>query len=241
MKQRLLIELDAIMDTRLATIARLSPEAAKRMVSNKAYYTRSSDQFDLIDSTINMNAYQELYKKRDYLTLMGSRPTAMVLLIAEHVRDLERRLYRGEPDITAFAVDVNTYPYDLTDVEIAAVLEAVKKICNITVAVEHVYIPPDKLTTSYINTCHWAGIYMYNFMDWDDNYLSKCETPPESAAGVTIYMPEIVRDIAEINSDKTIIPNSGKRLHPHHAVAILLCETISIEALDAKLFSIIQL
>jgi hypothetical protein len=172
---------------------------------------------------------------------MGSRPTALVLLIAQQVRDLEMRLFRGEPDITSLGVDVNTYPYNLNAGEIDAILDAVKQVCGITVNIEHVYIPYEKLTTSYIKNNNWAAIYLYNFFLWDRDYLAKTDKAPESVAGVTMFIPETVNEMALIESDLTLIPSTGKRIRPHHALSILLSETIGIEPLDTKLFSIIRL
>lgn len=241
MKQRVLIELDALLDTRLSTIALLNPVAAKGLVSNDKYYNRMSDEFNLLDESINMEAYREAYAKRDVVTLMGARPTALVLLIAHQIRDLELRLFKGEPDITALAVDINTHPYQLQSDEIEALLKAIREVCSINVCLEQVYIPPDKLTTTYIKNSNWAAIYLYNFTEWDTGYLATLTESPVSVAGVTMFIPEMVNEVSKINTDLTLIPATGKRIKPHHALAILLSETIGIEPLDAKMFSIIRL
>lgn len=240
MKQRILIELDAILDTRLATIALMDPLIARDMVNNEKYYKRVSDEFNLIDPRIDNEAYKEAYRKRDVTTLMGSRPTGMVLLIAEHIRDMERRLNQGTPDITSLAVDVNLYPYVLQDDEIEALIASVKKVCNIMVNVEHVFIPHEKLTTLLIKNSQWANIYYYNFMEWDSDYLSKCEEAPVSVAGTAMIIPELVTCVADIQSDKTIMPATGKRIQPYHALSILLAETICLQPIDCHIFSLIQ-
>lgn len=241
MKQRILIELDALLDTRLSTIALLNPSAAKGLVNDDRYYNRVSDEFHLLNPSIDIEAYRDAYAKRDVTALMGARPTALVLLIAHQIRDLELRLFKGEPDITALAVDINTYPYQLQSDEIEALLKAIREVCSINVCIEHVYIPPNKLTTTYIKNNSWAAIYLYNFTDWDNEYLAKLTDPPESVASVTMFIPEMVSEMSKIDSDLTLIPATGKRIKPHHALAILLSETIGIEPLDAKMFSIIRL
>lgn len=241
MKHRLLIELDAILDTRLACLAIVNPSTAKKLVKDAKYYDRVSDEFHLLDETLDILAYRKLYSSRTADVLPGSRPTALNLLLTEHIRDLEMRLNRKDPDITSLAIDINIHPYQLTDEELYVMIPAIKELLGITVTCEYVKIPPDKLTTEFIRDNNWSVIYLYNFMEWDEAYLSKLTHPPKGVPGVTMFIPELVKQVSDLDTDATIMPNTGRRLKPYNALSILLSETINIEPLDAKLFSIVQL
>ena len=59
-----LVQLDALMDTRLGTLKRNNPDSAE-LIRTSWYHKRTSDQFDRNGSKINQAAYTALYSARD--------------------------------------------------------------------------------------------------------------------------------------------------------------------------------
>jgi hypothetical protein len=69
-------ELDALQDTRIATIAKIDQDLASRALQN-GYHTRQCDEFDGVDS----EHFKRLYQSRDVETLKLSAPTEIHNLI----------------------------------------------------------------------------------------------------------------------------------------------------------------
>ncbi len=68
MREVILIELDALLDTRLGTIS-LMDEALARKMLDLDYPNRISDEFNLLSDEIDMSVYNRAYADRDIETL----------------------------------------------------------------------------------------------------------------------------------------------------------------------------
>lgn len=75
------IELDALFDTRMATLSRMGIENVEQAIVS-GYYQREFDVFEGID----MDVYSDLYRQRDHNTLKEAMITPMVEFVNIFVR-----------------------------------------------------------------------------------------------------------------------------------------------------------
>lgn len=105
----MLVELDAIYDTRAATLARISKEKYLQVLVQD-YFVRKSDHFDGVDS----QQFFQLYRERDSVTLSMAMTTHVVSLLKDFVARVNIAAVSA-PIKKVPNIDINIYPYKLTD------------------------------------------------------------------------------------------------------------------------------
>lgn len=108
----LLLDLDALFDTRMGTLLQLHKPAGVVAVKN-GYHTRVQDDFErLTDGLVTDKAYQDAYAARDIDTLKRSIVTAIPAVLTNHILSMEEQLLRGI-NVSSISITLNTYPYVL--------------------------------------------------------------------------------------------------------------------------------
>lgn len=230
--QRLLIELDALLDTRLATVARLSVENAVQLASTK-YRNRLSKDLTLLNPEIDMQAFNEAYSKRDLTTLMASKMTGGVFLLAGMVEELENQTH-DTPFLSALEIDVNVYPYKVDESVEIALINSVMAYAGLETKVNIVNLSPESLRPGIIKST-WAGLMMYDFDNWLN--LHNVELTTSKIPTITIIAPALFKDV--IPKEDDLKNDSGEVLKPFTTVEMALCEFVSVSFVDSKYFSII--
>ncbi|HWT40109.1 MAG TPA: hypothetical protein VN081_02455 [Dongiaceae bacterium] len=200
-----LIEIDALLDTRLGAIARLDPDAASKVFDDFRYYTRETDDF-LEVTGLTREVTDKAYKERDEETLAASLITPMIYQLAEIVKSIQvdfavRRM--SQP----FRVLINGYPYkDLRKDERTAICMAVKNHLNLDVPVEMVFMTPEEVSPSYIRA-NLSGMILYNFNAWmaaNFNALEKVAFPRVHVVAPRLFEKETpapeLRQVKEFNN-----------------------------------------
>ena len=230
--QRLLIELDALLDTRLATVARLSVDNAVQLASTK-YRNRLSKDLTLLNPEIDMQAFNEAYSKRDLTTLMASKMTGGVFLLAGMVEELENQTH-DTPFLSALEIDVNVYPYKVDEAVEIALINSVMAYAGLETKVNIVNLSPESLRPGIIKST-WAGLMMYDFDNWLN--LHNVELTTSKIPTISIIAPALFKDV--IPKEDDLKNDSGEVLKPFTTVEMALCEFVSVSFVDSKYFSII--
>ena len=183
---RILVELDAILDTRLATVARIKPEAAVALVEHRDYYSRKYDNFEEITG-IPHEEYLEAYRKRDKETLKISCHSHALIMLWEMTEHLHEMM-RLTPEVDSVMVDINTYPYDLTADEIEDICTSVQIHCFPGTAVVSSNYSPIQISPLKLKRDYNAYI-LYNFDPWYSTNAPLLVQLPMPR--VTIFAPAI--------------------------------------------------
>lgn len=226
-EETIYVELDCILDTRLATVARLNPEAATALL-NGDYYTRAQDKFEGVD----MAAYKELYANRDGETLRRSMHTDILPLISHLAGTLrEQAIKRPYHDGGAFVV--NYWPYNLAP----EVIEVIQRAITVRVAgMSTVFmrsIRPKDLTPKYCKQ-HYSLMVMYDYGTWLDLHgkaFEKCRL-----ADVTMLAPALYF-MDELPTEKDMAQFKAEGMHPLKAVEAATAPLIDLTLIDIKFFS----
>lgn len=165
MKQRALVSIDLILDTRHGTLRRIDEKAANALVVNPAYRNRMTDDFHSLSGGVIDNAqYKELYSKRDVETLALSRMSDFVFYLRMDIKQGMKPVDRGVTD-TVFTIDINIWPYDLLPPEIKRIRRAVAHYMPTPSVVNVVNLPPAQVTPAFLDDNYEMFAY-YDHEDW---------------------------------------------------------------------------
>lgn len=169
--KRILTPLDAHLDTRLGTIARINPVAAQRLLENDDYWTRENDfWFDMTGGLVTDVEFKEAYAERGgantWATIQASvrsniTPFILRILTDDHVN---RANQMGDPN-DQIALTINYWPYDLTSDEIEWVRDIMVELYSVDTQIEMISIPMTEVTPQFLNE-NFAACIMYEFHDW---------------------------------------------------------------------------
>ena len=233
MDQVILVDLDTLLDTRIATLSKINPEAAIKAIRTESYYNRSINDFKTICG-ITKSVFDEAYAKRDVLTLKISLPTSAIIALRTMMADLT-----GQKETTPFAEDVklviNTYPYDLNQEEANAIAGVMSGYSGLKPEkVSTVKIAWEDLTPRAIRGTY-TGLMIYNFREWmeqqQDQFL-KVKMPE-----VVVLAPALYLDHIPTEEEYKMEGSDG--LSPFDITEGMLAGCFDLTFLDVSYFSII--
>lgn len=237
MRQRLLVELDALLDTRIGTIARGWPELASEFL-NKQYATRISDEFNLLHPMIDLALYRQAYRERDAETLMASRPTELFYRLKTIMAALEMRMMEGLPECEDVKLDINIWPYELSNEVKEEIVLTLEDHCAVTAEVSLVSIPYQELTTDRILRDGWTFLYMYNYHEWLRFHFEKCDRVPTPIPLVTVIVPALVTEVQKVADFAKQHPQVTKSADPFESLHVFFGQIINIQVSTVDEFSL---
>ena len=233
-KQRILVELDCLLDTRLGVVSQLNEDAAVKLLELD-YWSRKSDDFEkMTGGMITNNDFKEAYKKRDIETLKRSRSTALPYALATMTTGLDA-MAANTPLIERPTLTINTHPYKLDDDEREAIAAAVTTFVGVDVKLDFASIPLELLSPSVLKNS-WEAVILYEFDRWLNthyNTLLSCKIPRN------VLMVPALSAKGDPEVDDYTDPEFGV-LPPFAAAEFLLTEFISLDMIDPLYMSIIR-
>lgn len=234
MNQNILVSLDSLLDTRLATLHRVNPDEAERILSN-GYRTRESDQWVNFSEEISQDKYNEAYVSRDIDTLKASRPTSIVPVINQITNSLGKAAIQA-PFIERIRVDVNVYPYRMDDKLKEMIAGAVNEWVSVDTIVSIVDMPPSEVTPMFLDR-HYAGMILYDFDEWlNCHHEQLIESPIPT---VTVIAPALYLNEKPTEVDLKI--EGSDSISAFAALEMALMEYMSLTIMDVEYFSLIDL
>lgn len=161
----IIVELSALMDERLATIASINDEVAAELMLDPRYYTREDDYFAKItDGKIDDAVYREAYAKRGEEILKMARPTKVLDMLMELIHKLASNAARS-PLVTGFKLEVTTWPHRF-DADGNRMLENVlAAYLGKGLSIKIGCWPPSMFSPSYLRR-ECSAIIWYHFNEW---------------------------------------------------------------------------
>lgn len=188
-KQSVLIELDALLDTRLATISKIDQAAAVTLLKSETYYTRVIDDFT-IQCGIDKATFDAAYVKRDIDTLKRARPTNCTFCLKDVVKEMVQQTI-DTPFFDEVEIVINVWPYKLTPAEKSELCKIVLHYTYIRVTVACIDLSPGALTPQYIKD-NFVGIIMYHFAPWAELHGEGLVT--HQMPDITFLAPAMYKD-----------------------------------------------
>ncbi len=232
--KRILTPLDAHLDTRLGTIARLSQVAAERVISNPEYWTRENEAWEYFtQGLVTDEQFNEAYAERGgvntHATLGASVRTSIAPFLLKLLTDdnINRLNQMGDPD-DVVCLSVNYWPYNLSDNELEWLRDIMHEMYGQTTMIELISVSMEELSPGFLNE-NFAACVMYEFHEWIKMHavaLSDIRINCFNFIGPKIFEA----DVSQLSIDaKVQILNSFRMTKLLH---------MDFEFIDAKYFSV---
>lgn len=168
----LLVELDALLDTRLGTIHRIDPDRATQTLRNEDYYFRLKDDFTDICG-IGQEEFAAAYAQRDLETIQNSVICPAAVTLKDIVIGLEVD-HSDHPLAKKPVVDLNIWPYELDADTIRYLRAAVSSYAGVETLVNAVSMAPKDVTPALIRS-KYSAVFMYDFWHWLQTHMPELE------------------------------------------------------------------
>lgn len=234
--QTILIDLDALVDTRLPVLSSLSPEGAATIMKN-GYWDRQRDDFDeMSGGLIDLAAYKAAYAARDKETLKGAILTTLLHLVGPMTQELQRR-QASKIEIGEIHLLVNIWPYKLEDYEVEEYLNVIRHYVALSCKVNAVNASIEDLTPQALDKL--ADIYMtYNYDEWMTTHGEELRTNPLPM--MTILTPAIMHNPEKLSKEELTDMKTGMEFNPFKLHQDVMSEFIGIEFHPAFVFSMVH-
>jgi len=229
-KSVILIELDAILDTRLTIYKKMGIDIDSIM--QQGYNNRVYDRFPGVD----YDKYMEMYKNRDNELLEAATITDLpYLIIKEAEYDYA---FRDAADlINVDEIWINVYPYDLDEnqkFEIGRALSEVFKGSGYGIKVMEK--PRKEMTLHWMRDNKICKFYVYQYEEWvmdiSDYLINLKEVFDIKVIAPWLITSELTEEVSDY-LDKMIASNA----HPTKLLRGHFAQWFSLELTKARLFS----
>lgn len=228
--QKILVTLDALLDTRIGTIAEFDQELAFHILTNENYHGREYDGF----LSYPHNAFKARYKDRTEETLKHSTLTGMNFLL-QHITNLISLDASKQPFHSGPEVIINFYPYQL-DKEIEDRIKAAINMRMPLVPISSINLSDENLTTEYIKE-NITLFISYDITHWLELNLEKLIKNPLN--DLTIYTPKIYHsDLSTTEKLKELEEAENNLGDPLDVLQLMLKRLFNFVMIDVKYFSI---
>lgn len=238
MKHLIYLELDAILDTRIATIDRIDPDVSKKLVKKgSGYWQRETDDFRALVPTWDHVAYTELYAKRDMETLQRATMTTVMVILNSLKETLDIQM-ADQVEVEGYGYEVNCYPYRLSDVEKDHLVLALRHYLGFIATIELIYVPYQQLTLLMIRS-RYSEMYLYNLTEWlsaiGENVKGDGRAPDTS-----MMVPMLYQDSTHIPTLDDYITTNERKLSPAETMKVVFAEYIGLDFITAECFSLLE-
>lgn len=185
---KFLVELDAILDTRVGLMDTLDPESAVKLVANPKYYERQVDKFEPLCG-MDDDIWKQAWKTRGIETLKHSLNSPTIDLLHYMVTEVEFRAVE-DPTLTGAMVDLNIYPYKLSPEEREALAMAVAQRVGVNAPIRIYNQPAEYFTPNLVRTEYYAML-MYDHNAWFKAHQRELFATELGIPAVTMYAPKL--------------------------------------------------
>ncbi len=184
------VELDAYLDTRLSSLAMISPAAALECKGDPRYFDRVIDDFEELCG-VTRQAYRNAYSRRDEDCMRNAVITEIPFILNELVLKLEKEAI-DTPFLSRVVVEVNVYPYKLDEESRDAIALAVMARAGIETEVRCIYMTPEQVTPTFVRG-RYSGMIIYNFREWMECHLKEFDRV--KMPRVSVLAPALWHDV----------------------------------------------
>lgn len=225
--EKVLIDIDALLDTRLATLAKMNEDVAVQILDN-GYRSRTIDSFP----GISAEDFKKEYAKRDTDTLAMSVATNAFVLLQSCIKGSIENIIVGGPG-QPITFEVNYNPYDLTSEEVELIKQAIEARTMDVVDVTMVKIDNMFLTPAYCKE-NYALMIKYDYVDWIEMHQEELAKKPMPSVG--LIAPALYH--LKVPTDEEMDDFKRNSIEPFQATEIALAPAIGLRLVKADIFSL---
>lgn len=220
------VDLDALLDTRLGTLATVNDDFAVNAMKAD-YFKRESDTFPDMD----LETFKEAYAQRDVAVLRRSVLTNVIYLLVSFVKSSIEDIAQNGQNM-GLEICVNTYPYALSQEEREELLLVLQTKLGTEVGMTAVFLSEEELTPEHCKK-NYAAMVRYSFHRWLELHTEAWKTTKMPA--VAFYAPMLYAKIPTAEELKEL---KEMKLEPFQATELACAPLFALRLLDANMFSI---
>lgn len=246
MKHNLLVQLDCVLDTRLAVLGSYDPTIPERILATpeayKNYRTRLIDDFS--EYGLPRGQFKALWAKRDLTHLRAAMITPFAFELSDISEQIIDQSKAAPHTVSSHDIVINHYPYtDLSDVEKEALGAAILARFKTPVNINFICEPLEVLSPTYWDVNKIATAIMYDFEEWlvahfgvdQQDKLEGYEFPQNS-----FYAPALVTDLDKLKEAADFENPYGRRADPLESLQFWFKPYFHLEFLGVEHFSIVE-
>lgn len=236
MDNAIYLELDSILDTRIATVDLIDPQFATELVFNNSYWKRNTDDFSVFKPDFNHKDYFDRYSKRNNDTLYRAKLTTLLIFLQSIKEKLVKHII-DSPEQNQLNYVVNSYPYQLSDVVKEDIVLALRHYLGLYANIEIRYIPYSQMTLKFIKTS-FSDMFLYNFLEWLAATHHTFD-PKVGAPAVSLYVPALFVDSKNLPTKDDVLKTNEGNLGPMESAKLFFAEFINLNFFPIENFSLI--
>lgn len=228
--QEIVVSLDALLDTRLATLATHDSELAKRVLESGTYHNRLYDEFE----DVTIDDFKAMYAARDKEVLKRATLTRIIRFIAELCAGTTTEASQN-PTAEYPSVVINVYPYKLDEEEMKMITLAVRSYLAEEVPVRTENRPWNEFDPVYCRE-RVSTIIVYNNEEWmeaNSKAFQTCVCPK-----VTLFASGIFHD--EKHETEDIIKITELAMTPFDSIEFMASPIIAMKLMNVSEFSVFR-
>lgn len=233
--KKILVELDCLLDTRIATVALIESAAASAMIDNNYQNREIDDYYQLTNGLVTTEQFKQRYYDRDVDTLKGSLPTNMVKYLRSISINLSKQKI-ADPEVEGLTVYVNVNPYQLTEEEKQQLSLVVGHYLYPETVVKIIDLKMSSLTPSKIKH-DWDAVILYDFNHWFSENVTTLDTV--AIPRNIMYAPALYLD--HVPSKEELTNEEGVVVNAFHLMEASVASKLALEFLNPALFSLMEL
>lgn len=155
----LLIDIDSLFDTRLSVLNAIDKTLLDKNV-REAYFKRTRDRF----LGISPEDFKRRYKARTAADIKESSVSSIVNFVSQFAKATIDNIMKS-PFHMKPVVILNTYPYNLTDMEVKQFMACLRHVTDNLADITVIHKSPEELTVRYVKD-YLSVVIMYHYDEW---------------------------------------------------------------------------
>lgn len=232
--QTIVIDLDAIFDTRIGTIAGINPVVAIEIVASERYRNRETADWGAItEGAISRAEFEAAYALRNKETLQRSVMTAMPKIIGDFTKSLQ---WKGivQIDVDKVSIKVNLWPYKFNSDERSVLRDCMAQYTSATATIEFIHVSMADMTPHRLD--HLGDIWItYDYNEWMTHHtenLVKYRAPL-----MTVLCPKVLYNPEAFNEGDLVDKELSGVFDPFMVHQVTMCEFLGVEFYPSFTFS----
>lgn len=234
-QMKYLVSLDAMLDTRLGTVAKLDQKYAFELLQ-KNWHLREHDDFSHNAPGFTHEEYVSAYRMRDVDTLRASVMTKLHEYILSMFEDEIKQPGHASSDMK-HGIYINTWPYVLDEELRMTLNDIMRDLFPMMDEVLLVNIPMATLSPEYIKQNDYRAVIFYELKDWlDYHYASLEKTPiPQNY----LIVPALLEKPVNPDELSDELKAYNQHVGPHMAFEWIHVEYVAFRLIEPVWFSMV--
>ena len=234
--QTVYVELNTLMDTRLACVESIYDANTAQELLKGAYDKRVSDDWSAILPKLSTKAIEDLYTHHDITILARAMMTNMVSVLKDFIAEVNKGT-SGNPLADPVSIHINTAPYNLPESHCQVIVNSIAHHVGIT-DIKTINVPRHITTPAFFQGTY-KTVFMYDFIPWFTMHHSALRK--QHLSEMVWYVPKLkafgeAAQNMEASLDETATM-FFKKMNVWDAATIALTGYMNLQFLDIKAFN----